>query len=470
MLPHTLIYGCIGIGLVATVIVIASDSKQFAGMVSILQGKDELSKFRRVYLPAFLTAMLADWLQGPFVYALYQGYGIDREHNGYLFVAGFGASALFGTFVGGAADQFGRKKFALLYCAVYLGHCATKHFNMFGILTFGRFLGGISTSLLFSVFDSWLVSESQRRGFDGEQLGDTFSLAYFGSSIAAIIAGQLGEVAANVMQLTEVITGSSVYYGGYITPFDLANVFLVICIVIIMSNWTENFGQGGGGSGSFMEALTLIAHRKEVLLCGLICSSFESSMFIFVFNWTPCLMEEGEPTPPFGHIFSCFMIACMFGSRIFAYLSSGVMRVEQIGILTMMASAMCHATVVVTSDVSIRFCAFLGFEACVGLYFPLIGTLKGDIVPEDMRSTIYNIYRFPLNVAVLLPLLLNFSITTTFIVTTSILIIATVSQVLLMQYRDQPKPFGQIGTTKGAQAVPDGPPVTEMGNMGDDEC
>merc|ERR1719160_2268052 len=99
-------------------------------------------------------------------------------------------------------------------------------------------------------------------------------------------------------------------------------------------------------------------------------------------------------------------------------------------------SAGSHLMIVLSSDVVIRFFAFLVFEACVGLYFPMIGTLKGDIVPEDMRSTIYNIYRFPLNVAVLLPLLLNFSITTTFIVTTSILILATVSQVLLMQYRD----------------------------------
>merc|ERR1711990_1215808 len=69
----------------------------------------------------------------------------------------------------------------------------------------------------------------------------------------------------------------------------------------------------------------------------------------------------------------------------------------------------------------VRFVAFLVFEACVGLYFPMMGTLKGDIVPEDMRSTIYNIYRLPLNVIVLLPLLLNFSIATTFAVTTSIL-------------------------------------------------
>ena len=52
-------------------------------------------------------------------------------------------------------------------------------------------------------------------------------------------------------------------------------------------------------------------------------------------------------------------------------------------------------------------------------------------MPEDMRSTIYNIYRLPLNVIVLMPLLLNFSISTTFAVTTSILGVSVASAFLL---------------------------------------
>jgi len=334
--------------------------------------------------------------------------------------------------------------------------------NSFGVLTIGRILGGISTSLLFSVFDSWLVSESQRRGFGGEDLGNTFSLAYFGSSIAAILAGQLGEFAANVQPLTEI--GGGLHYGGYITPFDLSNCFLFLCAFIVLKNWGENFGQStSSGTSDFQGAAKVIVENKQVLFCGLICSSFESSMFIFVFNWTPCLMEEGEPTPPFGHIFSCFMIMCMLGSRIFSFLSK-TMPVEQIGLITMGLSALCHMTVVLTSDVSIRFFAFLGFEACVGMYFPLIGTLKGDIVPEDMRSTIYNLYRLPLNVVVLLPLLLNFSITTTFIVTSAIMLNATCCQYLLMNLRaNQPKakdPAELEAITVGHGA----------GNLEDDEC
>jgi len=128
------------------------------------------------------------------------------------------------------------------------------------------------------------------------------------------------------------------------------------------------------------------------------------------------------------------MIMCMLGTRIFGYLS-GIMPIEQIGVMTMIASAGSHMIVVVSSDVTTRFLAFLVFEACVGIYFPMIGTLKGEIVPEDMRSTIYNIYRLPLNVAVLLPLMLNLSITLTFILTTSILLLAGASSFALMNMR-----------------------------------
>jgi MFS family permease len=458
MLPVNLIYGCIILGLIVTAIIIATDGKQYTALQSIIFGKDELSRFQRVYLPVFLSAMLADWLQGPFVYALYQGYGIDREHNGYLFVAGFGASALFGTFVGSLADQCGRKKFALLYCIVYFGHCLTKHMNSFAVLTLGRIMGGISTSLLFSVFDSWLVSESTRRGFEGGQLGDTFSVAFFGSSIAAIAAGQLGEIAAKVQPLTEL--GGNVYFGGYITPFDLANCFLVLCMFLITKSWSENYGQSTlAGGTNFADAAKVIMEKKDVLLCGLIASSFESSMFIFVFNWTPCLMVDGEDPPPFGHIFSCFMIMCMLGSRIFSYLQT-VMKTEMIVLITIGVAACSHMVVVLSADVTIRFFAFLAFEACVGMYFPSIGSLKGDIVPEDFRATIYNIYRLPLNVIVLLPLLLNFSITTTFIVTSTILIIASVCTWLLAQYRGEnpkkdkaPEPKDMENIVGGEQPV-----------------
>merc|ERR1719240_2510888 len=58
--------------------------------------------------------------------------------------------------------------------------------------------------------------------------------------------------------------------------------------------------------------------------------------------------------------------------------------------------------------------AFLLFECCVGIYFPAICTLKSDIVPEAHRSTIYNLFRAPMNMIVVSVLLVNPDLVTTF--------------------------------------------------------
>merc|ERR1719409_2102262 len=51
------------------------------------------------------------------------------------------------------------------------------------------------------------------------------------------------------------------------------------------------------------------------------------------------------------------------------------------------------------------FGAFMAFEFCVGIYFPNIGVLKSQIVPEAIRGIMYNLFRLPLNGLVLVLLL-----------------------------------------------------------------
>lgn len=45
-----------------------------------------------------------DWLQGPYIYALYEHYGYRVGEIGRFFIAGFGSSMIFGTVVGALAD------------------------------------------------------------------------------------------------------------------------------------------------------------------------------------------------------------------------------------------------------------------------------------------------------------------------------------------------------------------------------
>jgi hypothetical protein len=65
----------------------------------------EFKKFQLTYLVPYLLMTAADWMQGPYVYALYESYGYGIADIGLLFTAGFASSMIFGTFVGSLSDK-----------------------------------------------------------------------------------------------------------------------------------------------------------------------------------------------------------------------------------------------------------------------------------------------------------------------------------------------------------------------------
>lgn len=97
-----------------------SDNKEDAAT------KSKWKSLLQRYLLVYLLATLSDWLQGPYVYALYSAYGYAQHDIAVLFVAGFGSSMIFGTFVGGMADQLGRRAFVVVYGLTYAASCLTK--------------------------------------------------------------------------------------------------------------------------------------------------------------------------------------------------------------------------------------------------------------------------------------------------------------------------------------------------------
>eukprot|EP00448_Togula_jolla_P004447 CAMPEP_0170614394 /NCGR_PEP_ID=MMETSP0224-20130122/24778_1 /TAXON_ID=285029 /ORGANISM="Togula jolla, Strain CCCM 725" /LENGTH=470 /DNA_ID=CAMNT_0010940051 /DNA_START=73 /DNA_END=1485 /DNA_ORIENTATION=- len=413
--------------------------------------KDELprtfGRFQTAFLAVWSICVMADWLQGPFVYALYEAYGFNSAEIAQLFVVGFASSLVFGCFVGALMDRFGRKSCCLAYCVLYILSCMTKHFQNYPLLMFGRVTGGIATSLLFSCFECWMVSEhTQRHGFPSHLLGYMFGMMFTTMYCVAIASGVLGQLAADQFALTPVSEGSMLHFGGYCTPFDLSIVCLLMGIVLILWLWEENYGSDGGldagGVGErVVSACRLFFRDKRMMLLCIIVASFEGSMYAFVFNWTPALTSELVP-PPHGLIFSLFMMACMCGASV-STLLGGMMRpdarlllVFAVATAAFGAAASVAGGTAAPSFLKTSFAAFLLFEFCVGVYFPSIGVLKSEIVPESIRGTMYNIYRIPLNGLVVILLLGNFSLSTSFklcagLVALSLLSIAVVSSKIL---------------------------------------
>ncbi len=209
----------------------------------------------------------ADWLQGPYVYALYTHYGYDIQQIGILFIVGFGTAAVFGTFVGSAADRYGRKNVCLLFGVIYGISCIVKHWGDFRMLLIGRVLAGVATSILFSAFESWMVSQHHSAGYKEEWLSVTFSIATSGNGVIAILAG--------------VMAGFVRDRFGPVAPFDLSLILLIIGTAIVFTTWEENYGDRSSNVGATMlTAWDRLKNDRKIVLLGVIQACFEGSMYV----------------------------------------------------------------------------------------------------------------------------------------------------------------------------------------------
>ncbi|EGC37751.1 hypothetical protein DICPUDRAFT_7152, partial [Dictyostelium purpureum] len=349
-------------------------------------------KFQNKYLVIYLLAMASDWLQGPYVYALYESYGFGKSDIAILFIFGFLSSLVFGMFVGPVIDKYGRRFMGIIFGILYSLSCLTKIYNNFEILLFGRLLGGISTSLLFSVFESWMIAEHNANGFSEELLSSTFYKSTLMNGVIAILSGLWASECASRW--------------GYVSPFLFALGLLIICSILIATQWNENYGDSKSSLvATFKTAFHSITNDPVICSLGLTQSLFEASMYSFVFLWTPTLTESPQLKDfklPFGLIFATFMVCVMIGSSFFTLLSKT--SPETLIQYILIISSTCFIIPCLFKNSILVYLSFLVFEICCGLYFPCLGTLRSKYIPETIRATTMNLFRVPLNLLVVVSL------------------------------------------------------------------
>jgi MFS transporter, MFS domain-containing protein family, molybdate-anion transporter len=112
-----------------------------------------------------------------------------------LFTTGFVSGAVSAYFTGSLADRHGRRLTCLFFCLAYSVSCVLTTIPNVPLLFVGRALGGLSTSLLFSVFESWMVTDFHNRHLEskGLDLSRTFGLMSTINSVVAIMSGVISE-------------------------------------------------------------------------------------------------------------------------------------------------------------------------------------------------------------------------------------------------------------------------------------
>ncbi|KIJ53591.1 hypothetical protein M422DRAFT_73890 [Sphaerobolus stellatus SS14] len=364
------------------------------------------------YLLVYAVVMGADWLQGPYVYSLYnEQYEFPERIVALLFVTGFTAGGITAPLVGVWADQYGRKRLCMIFCVTYALSCACTLFPSFIVLFCGRILGGLSTSILFSSFESWLVGSSTTLGLSNGELSTIMGRATLTNGFVATAAGILSN---NMVSATR----------NFQTPFMASGVVLILAWVMIKGSWSENFGSSTGETDIFQIARLKVAWqivRKDASLLTLVLTQtcFEGSMYLFVFLWVPALRELATESLPLGYIFSSFMVCMMLGSLIYTTIvsfppasdtaDSSLALHAKLSSLVCALSALSLVTSVVTYDPRYRFWAFCVFEACVGMYYPIQGMLRSSIISDEHRATLSALSRVPLNIFVTVSLLTGVS-------------------------------------------------------------
>ncbi|KAF1335607.1 Major facilitator superfamily, partial [Globisporangium splendens] len=314
-------------------------------------------RFRWQYLTVYFLVMFADWLQGTHMYSLYQ-IVINLLEN--------------------VPDMT--------------------------VLLIGRVLGGVSTSLLFSAFESWMVTEHRARGFAEELIPNTFAIASEGNGILAVLAGFAAQAAADSF--------------GEIGPFRLAVVVTTLAGAFVCS-WTENYGSTTRNDGDSKEALLPTREEAKVQLdadayaLGLCYSLFDGAMFVFgkmmleeplysrMFLWYPTL-EAVVPDGilPSGLVFSSFMLCIAIGGKLFDQISRTTLSGE------LFASLLCAVSVVAlliptaTDSYMWILGAFFIFELAIGAFAPCCGTLRTHYFPTNGLSTTLGLFRLPTNILV----------------------------------------------------------------------
>ncbi|KAK6859900.1 major facilitator superfamily domain containing protein 5 [Apiospora arundinis] len=357
-------------------------------------------RFQLNFFLPYALAVAADWLQGPHIYAIYKyEKNLPEKMVAALYAAGFVSGGISASFAGGLADRFGRKRACLLYCGLYIITCLTMLSNSLPVLFFGRLTGGVSTTLLFSVFEAWMISTYHEQGLhaSGLELSTVFGNMTTLSCVVAIASGIIGDV---------LVTHS----GTRTWPFMAACLCCVGAAYLISRIWNENYGARSTEQTSMQDlksGLSAILGDAKILSLGITSCFFEGTMYLFIFFWSAALksarLQTGSTEDlPFGLIFSSFMCAMMTGSAIFTLQTSTKTVQSTTGTLmtVTLVVACCLSLAAMLQHERLLFWALCLLEGCIGAYFPSMAHLKSELIEDGIRGRVYSILRFPLNVFV----------------------------------------------------------------------
>jgi MFS family permease len=373
---------------------------------------------------------------------LYEGYGYSVAS---LYSLGFVGGALSSPFIGPIVDRIGRRNSAMIYCLLEMIINHMEQYDILAGLIFSRVVGGITTNLLFSVFEAWLVTEHRNRGFSEDKLEVVMRDSTISSNMSAIMSGCIAHVLATNF--------------GPVGPFKGAVASTLVALLLVTFRWQENYGSNDDEElrsvATYMrEAFSTITSDSKILRIGVIQGLTDGTLQTFIFLWSPALTyfssninsdvavpfaawgldSLGEPA--YGLIFGAFMLCGVIGGvaeptvrKLIIQLSNKTTNknvpdfivkknegglseenekpagVELVAAISYFICSLLLLTPILVNhssnySFSIALASFLLYEVIIGLYLPCEGVIRTIYMPNNSICSLMTMLRVIINVIV----------------------------------------------------------------------
>lgn len=299
--------------------------------------------------------------------------------------------------MGNLIDRIGHRFGVYLYCIFYMLSVLSLQSNRLLVLFAGRLAGGLGTSLLAAAPESWVVSKFQDlKDEEPSLISQIFSWAYAGDSLVAIAAGLLA---------TSVATRF-----GPMAPFKTSATILAITAAFLSFLWSETSLRGISQTNPtyLMHTVKACLSDYRLVSLGAVQALFEGAMYTFVLHWPPAIRAVFESSHrysgfsiPYGSIFSCFMASCLLGSTLHSVSRQLVSPEIMVTIISLIATlAMALVRIRGINHLPLLLFSLFIFEMAVGMYFPVMSSLRAKYLPDSQRSTLMTLFGVPLNLFV----------------------------------------------------------------------
>ncbi|OTB01645.1 hypothetical protein M426DRAFT_265758 [Hypoxylon sp. CI-4A] len=385
---------------------------------------EESARFQKVFMRVYLLVMGSEWLQGPYLYSLFRDEkALGEQTVAILYITTYLSAAVSAFFTGYLADKYGRRAACMIFCGLHsLASISVKSHSLW-VLVMGRVLAGIGLNLLWTVFESWMVTEYNAHGINriSFPLSAMFGMMTKYNCLTAILAGVISHY---IVLATGSKTG----------PFIVGAGIDACAVLLMLWTWNENKGTRGAlNSPEIAEEIstrltieTKKTNYMRVWVLSFASCCFEGTMFLFTFLWPETLQEahnkehpDHVDSTPYGVTFATFMATMVLGAMLFSFFMGGKARpviTERVLVLSEASPTILLGLALVVSSSSFlvaalsrtelhSFLAFLLLEFCNGIYVPSMAYHRGMVVDDSSRALVYGLMNIPLFIFVVIALL-----------------------------------------------------------------